>query len=351
MSLTETRRKIDLLDSDLLKLLNRRMELALVARRFKEEIEDGRREEEVLNRARQNASGLIHPEFIERIFVEMIRESKNVQRKDFRLIAFQGEHGAYGEVASKEWNSRLVPLPCPEFADVFEGVHSELYDYGIVPVENTLGGSVAQVNQLLIHTELHVVGAVGMPIHLCLLALRGTNHREIRSVYSHPQALSQCRRFLQRNNLEAVPYYDTAGAAKMLAEERPKGAAAIADRSCAGLYGLEVMKENVEDLGSNLTRFLVLSKDPNEEEGNKCSVTFSTQHKAGTLFRVLEVFAGKNINLTRIESIPGDPGTYVFFLDFEGSDREPCVREAIEEAKGVTTSLKLMGCYRERKIR
>lgn len=350
MNLKEIRKNIDVLDSKILKLLNGRMELALMARKFKSQIEDREREKKLLDRIRRNSTGLINAEFIERIYTEIIKESKHLQQKDYKLIAFQGEHGAYGEAASREWNSDLIPMPCGEFVEIFEGATSGLYDYGIVPVENTLGGVVGQVNELLINTDLNVVGAVELPIHLCLLALPGTDHREIRAVYSHPQALAQCRHFLARNKLEPVQYYDTAGAAKMLAEERPKGSAAIASKLSAQLYDLEIIKENIEDLDRNMTRFLVLSKEENREEGNKCSIIFSTEHKVGTLFRVLEVFARENINLTRIESIPTEPGNYAFFLDFMGSNKHESVVKALGEAEEITSNLKLMGCYKERKV-
>jgi len=350
MNLKEIRKNIDVLDAKILKLLNDRMEQVLMAKKFKSQIEDREREKELLDRIRRNSTGLINAEFIERIYTEIIKESKHLQQKDYKLIAFQGEHGAYGEAASREWNSDLIPMPCSEFAEVVEGATSGLYDYGIVPVENTLGGVVGQVNELLINTDLNVVGAVELPIHLCLLALPGTDHREIRAVYSHPQALAQCRHFLARNKLEPVQYYDTAGAAKMLAEERPKRSAAIASKLSAQLYDLEIIKENIEDLDRNMTRFLVLSKEENREEGNKCSIIFSTEHKAGTLFRVLEVFARENINLTRIESIPTEPGNYAFFLDFMGSNKHESVVKALGEAEEITSNLKLMGCYKERKV-
>ncbi len=350
MNLKEIRKNIDVLDSKILKLLNGRMELALMAKKSKSQIEDREREKEVLDRIRRNSTGLINAEFIEKIYIEIIKEGKKLQHKDYKLIAFQGEHGAYGEAASREWNSDLIPMPCSEFAEVFEGVTSGLYDYGIVPVENTLGGVVGQVNELLIHTDLNVVGAVELPIHLCLLTLPGTDHREIRAVYSHPQALAQCRHFLARNKLDPVQYYDTAGAARMLVEERPKGSAAIASKLSAQLYDLEIMKEDIEDLDRNMTRFLVLSKEENREEGNKCSIIFSTEHKAGTLFRVLEVFARENINLTRIESIPDEPGNYAFFLDFMGSNKDDKVVRALEEVEEITSNFKLMGCYKERKV-
>ncbi len=349
MGLKEIRKNIDLIDSKILKLLNDRMEQALMAKKFKSQIEEKQREEELLERIRKDSTGLINVDFTEKIYMEIIKESKKLQQKDYKLIAFQGEHGAYGEVASRAWDSEFIPIPCNEFALVFEGVKSRLYDYGIVPVENTLGGMVGQVNELLISSDLNVVGAVELPIHLCLLALPGIDHREIRAVYSHPQALAQCRHFLARNKLDPVQYHDTAGAAKMLTEQRPKASAAIASKLSAYLYDLEIIKEDIEDLDTNMTRFLVLSREENKEEGDKCSMIFSTEHKAGTLFRVLEVFAKKNINLTRIESVPSEPGNYAFFLDFMGSIKDDGVLMTLEEVKGITTGFKLMGCYKEKR--
>jgi prephenate dehydratase/chorismate mutase/prephenate dehydratase len=350
MDLEQIRSSIDLIDSAILKLLNERMEMVLLTRKFKAEIEDSERETEVLSRIKKKSTGVISAHFIEKLYSEIIEESKHLQEMDLQLIAFQGEHGAYGEVASREWNRDLIPIPCNGFEKVFEGVQSGLYDYGIVPVENTLGGSVEQVNRLLIDTDLHVIGAMALPIHLCLLALPGTDHREIRTVYSHPQALSQCRQFLGRNKLEPIKYVDTAGAARMLAEKRLKRSAAIASRLSAKLYNLEIMKENIEDLENNITRFLVLARDGNGPEGNKCSIVFSTEHKAGTLFNVLKVFSKGNINLTRIESIPSEPGNYAFFLDFEGSIQQKGILEALEEVRGITTRFRLMGCYKEEKV-
>ena len=348
MILKEIRNAIDNIDSKILKLLNDRMELVLMAKKFKPQIEDREREKEVFERIEKNLTGLINATFVQGIYAEILKESKNLQQKEYKLIAFQGEHGAFGESAAREWNRDLTPVPCTEFEQVFEGVESGLYDYGIVPVENTLGGSVDQVNRLLINTNLHVVGALKLPIHLCLLVLPGTDYREIRTVYSHPQALAQARNFLARNKLDPVPYSDTAGAARMLAEKRPKGSAAIASKFCEKLYHLEIVKEGVEDLDKNITRFLVLSKEENKEEGDKCSVVFSTEHKAGTLFRVLEVFAKENINLTRIESIPSEPGNYAFFLDFIGSSRDDKVLRPIEMVRQMTTDFKIIGCYKER---
>ncbi|MBW1801194.1 MAG: chorismate mutase [Deltaproteobacteria bacterium] len=350
MNLKEIRKNIDRLDFRILKLLNDRMELALMTKRFKSQVEHSRREQEVLQKIRQNSKGLINSDFIENIYKEIMKESKNLQKRDYALIAFQGEHGGFGEVAAREWDHRLVPVPCRDFSEIFEGVASGPYSYGIVPVENRLGGVFAQVSQRLIQSELMVVGAVELPLHLSLMVPPGMDYREIRTVYSHSHALEQCRRFLERNKLEPVPYYDAAGAAKMLAEQPPKAAAAIASTLSAEFYNLEIIKEDIEDSAGNVTRYLVLSGEEMGDEGDKCSVLFSTEHKAGTLFKVLEVFAGAHINLTRIESVSTEQGNYMFFLDFMGSRNDEKIIRTLEEVKGITTRFRLMGFYRENKV-
>lgn len=350
MNLDDIRKNIDRLDAKILKLLNDRMEQALLAGKFKTRIEDSRREAAVLEGIKKGSTSLISSEFLQGIYDSIIKESKNLQNKRYKLIAFQGNHGAYSEVAAREWDAGLIPMPCKSFEKVFEGIQDGHFDYGIVPVENALGGVIGRVNELLISTDLNIMGAVELGIHHCLLALPDTDHREIHSVYSHPQALAQCRRFLVRNKLTPVNYGDTAGAAEMLAAKKPKACAAIASRFAAELYDLQIVKENIEDLASNMTRFLVLAKGENPEEGTKCSVVFSTEHKAGTLFRVLEVFAGQGINLTRIESVPDKPGTYAFFLDFQSCSNNDKAIRAMEAAKAITRQFKLLGCYRERKV-
>lgn len=348
MKLDEIRHNIDLIDSKILKLLNDRFEQGLLAKRFKDKIEDPGREKEVLEKIRNNANALIESDFSEEIYKNILTQSKKLQAKDLVIIGFQGEHGAYSEEAVRRYNRDYVTIPCTTFNEVFEGVNSGMYDYGIVPVENTLGGVVGPVNELLINTDLQIIGAIDMPVHHCLLMVPGTDHRDIREVYSHSQALAQCRRFLSRNNLTPVPYYDTAGAARMIAEKQPRGCACIAGKLSAELYNLEILKENIEDLSSNRTRFLLLSKQPHEDGGTKCTITFTTEHKAGTLFSVLELFASSGINLTRIESIPNEPGDYSFFLDFDGSIKDPQIISTLEKAEKQTSGFKLLGCYNER---
>jgi len=351
MSLDKIRKKIDQIDYEILKLLQERIELALRTKKFKEDIQDRERETQILEQLKKYSSilNLIQGDFVEKLFTEIMNENRKFQKKKRKLIGFQGEHGAFGEVAARYYDSNLVTIPCSEFVDVFEAVEKEYMDLGVVPVENSLGGAVTQVNELLIKTNLKVATAVKLRINHCLLALPESDYREIRAVYSHPQALSQCRDFLNRNNLEARPFYDTAGAAQMLAREKPKMAATIASKLCAKLYNLEIIKEKIEDNPSNFTRFFILAKEEKKKPANRCSIVFSTPHKAGTLFSVLKIFAEANTNLTRIESFPyrDDPGHYVFFLDFQCADDQSSLGSIFEEVKKKTKMFKHLGCYQE----
>ena len=351
MKLEELRGKVDLIDAEVVKLLNARMELALRTRKLKEGVVDEAREKEVMEHVKKASVGLVSPEFSEKLFREISAESRRLQEKNQLLIGFQGEHGAYGEIAAKAHSPSAVPISCKEFTDVFSAVEKGQLDAGIVPVENSLEGAVTQVNDLLVETSLQIVGEVRVPVHHCLLALPETDYHDIRTVYSHPQALSQCRGFISRNKLEPRPFYDPAGAAEMLSNDRPKAAAAIASRLCAQLYGLEVLKENIEDHESNSTRFLVLSREKPGKMGNKCSIIFSTTHKAGSLFSVLKAFSEAGINLTRIESRPirNEPKKYAFLLDFQGAEDDPKVASAMQKAREGASMLKFLGCYEEAK--
>ena len=347
MKLEDIRKKIDKIDRELLVLLQERMGLALRSRKYKTTVNDPQREEELLARAERLNLDLVERSFTRQLLKTIIQESKRLQEKERQLVAFQGEHGAYGEVASRQLVENGAFIPCMEFIDVFRGVEEGDFDLGVVPVENSLEGAVTQVNDLLTTTELKVIGEAKVPVRHCLLATEATDYREIRLVYSHPQALAQCRGFLMRNKLEPRPYYDTAGAAKMLARENPKAAAAIASSLSAALYDLEIIKEGIEDGPSNTTRFLLLSREPYAGDAEKTSIIFATPHEAGRLYAVLRLFADANINLTRIASMPlrSDPSNYCFFLDFEGDQKNAKVAAVMNSMKELTISMKNLGSY------
>jgi len=347
MKLEEIRRKTDKIDRELLVLLQERMGLALRLKKFDLAVVDPEPQEDIVARAERLNLDLIERSFTRQLLNTIIEESRRLQEEDRQLVAFQGEHGAYGEVAARCLIPAGAYIPCLEFIDVFRGVEDGHFDLGVVPVENSLEGAVTQVNDLLTTMNLKVIGEVKVTVNHCLLATEMTDYREIRLAYSHPQALAQCREFLARNKLEPRPYYDTAGAAKMLARENPKAAAAIASALCAELYNLEIIKEGIEDGPSNSTRFLLLSREPFAGDGDKTSIVFAVSHEAGSLFGVLKLFAEAGINLTRISSMPlrTEPGNYSFFLDFEGSEKDENIAKVLEQVEAQTISIKYIGSY------
>lgn len=347
MTLHDIRRKVDKIDRQLLVLLHERMGLALRARRFKDEVVDAEREEAVLERAGRLNLDLVEASFGQQLLRTIIEESKRLQGEARELIAFQGEHGAYGELAARKLAPEAAHAPCMEYADVFLGLEEGYFDLGVVPVEHSLEGSVTQVNDLLTKTSLTVVGEIKVKVSHCLMAVEQADYRELRMVYSHPEALAQCAGFIERHKLEPRPFYDTAGAAKMLARENPRGAAAIASPLAAQLYDLTILKEGIDDGPPGSTRFLLLAKEPREGKKEKCSIIFAAAHKAGSLFEVLRLFADSKINLTRIASTPrrDDPGNYTFFLDFEGSSEDKKVAKVLEEMKKHTIDYKFLGSY------
>ncbi|MBU0527710.1 chorismate mutase, partial [Candidatus Micrarchaeota archaeon] len=221
MRLEKLRKEIDGIDAELIKLLNKRMETTLMTKNFKTETQDPKREEEVLEKIQKYSGGILSKEFTNELYSKIISESKELQKKKLKLIGFQGEHGAYSEIAVKNYDPKAVSIPHKSFSDVFEGVASGELDLGIVPVENSLAGLVSSVNDLLTRTDLHVIGEIRVPIHHCLLAYPGTEYRDLKVTISHPQALAQCRGFISRNKLEAREHYDTAGSAMAVARDKP----------------------------------------------------------------------------------------------------------------------------------
>ena len=349
MSLEKIRSQIDRIDGELLRLLHQRMELALRAGRQKLAISDAQREAEVMEHVVAGCTALIDEPFVRALYDDILGRSKLVQSQELTLVGFQGEAGAWGDIAARKLNASCIPLPFLEFADVFEAVRDKHIDYGLVPIENSLEGAVTEVNDLLVDTELNIINEVMVPIRQNLLSLPHSDHKDIKVVYSHPQALAQCRGFLARNKLEPRPFYDTAGAARWLSRERPNGVAVIASSHAAHIYGLEVIKENIEDRRGNSTRFVLLSREPSQGPSGKCTVVFSTPHRAGSLFETLELFAREGINLTRIESRPSrrEPGTYVFLLDFLAARDDDRVARVFEAIKQKTVTFKVLGYYPE----
>ena len=266
-------------------------------------------------------------------------------------VAIQGEEGSYSEEAGiKYWGKSVVFVPRRSFEDVTAAVEKGEADYGLLPLENTLIGSIAHTYDLILESHLPIIGEVITPVSHCLLSVKKVQVGEIRRVYSHPAALSQCSTFLQSlHDCEIIPIYDTAGSAMKISREKDPASAAIASKLAAQLYNLEIIAEKLEDYPNNQTRFIIVAREFEESslKNAKTSIVFTTLHQPGALYQVLKVFNDYGINLTKLESRPHktEPWRSYFYLDFEGHERESIVREAMKELKEQTNFLKVLGSY------
>ena len=263
-------------------------------------------------------------------------------------VAFQGERGAFGEDAVIKFFAEAELSPYSKLADVFEAVLKGKMDYGVVPVENSQAGSINETYDLLLSYPLNIYGEVNLRVVHCLLVLPGRKLDEIKKVYSHPQALAQCAEFLEHLGVDLVPVYNTAGGAEMIKEAALADCAAIASRLAARIYGLEILRENIETSASNYTKFLVISEKKAKQGGkNKTSLVFAAQNLPGALYDCLGAFANKNINLMKLESRPrkDKPWEYIFYVDFEGHIEDKICQEVLNELEEKTTFIKILGSY------
>jgi chorismate mutase/prephenate dehydratase len=264
-------------------------------------------------------------------------------------VTYQGETGAYSEMAVyKFFGNKVEPVPCKDFRDVFESVKTNVVPHGVVPIENSIEGSVNQNYDLFLAYDLKVCGEVAIKLAHVLIANPNTHLEEIKTVYSHPQALAQCHNYLERQKWEIIPGYDTAGSVKHIREQGLHNAAAIASEKSADLYGMKILARDIADNPSNYTRFLVLAQEDAAPTGDdKTSIIFSAKHAPGTLYHALGEFASRNINLTRIESRPTKTRAweYNFYLDFEGHRTEKRCAEALSALEKYATFVKILGSY------
>jgi prephenate dehydratase len=277
-------------------------------------------------------------------------------------IGFQGEHGAYSEEAIyKQFGRDVKTVPTVTIHEVFNLTEAGAVDLGVIPVENSVEGSINETYDMLLSSNLTVIGEVVLRVIHCLIALRSAKLAGIKVVYSHPQALAQCRNFVTSLGVEPIVTYDTAGSVKMIKEKRLEGAAAIAGERAAEIYGLKVLKKGIEDYSTNSTRFLIVAREGSEPErskstaarrgsvshGSKTSLIFAVPHTPGSLYNALEVFARAKINLTKIESRPTKerPWEYFFFVDFEGRRDDLEVVKVLSELARKTAFLKVLGSY------
>lgn len=266
-------------------------------------------------------------------------------------VAYQGLPGAYSEAALlRHFGAAAEPLGFAFSEQVFDAVEDGRADFGFVPVENSIAGSVGVNTDLLLERKVYAFAEAYLPIDHCLLGLPGETVEGLTAVYSHPIALAQCRDFLNARLLKAIPEYDTAGAAELVAKRRLPGEAAIASRRCAEVYGLAVLSEDIQSVKGNFTRFLAFRREGGAlPEGGleKTTLAFSVHHHPGALLECLKLFADHSINLTKLESRPiaADPFEYFFFVDILGGAGDAAVAAALAELRAAARHVKVLGSY------
>ncbi|XP_057805256.1 arogenate dehydratase 3-like [Salvia miltiorrhiza] len=281
-------------------------------------------------------------------------------------VAYQGVPGAYSEAAAGKAYPNCEAIPCDQFEVAFQAVELWLADRAVLPVENSLGGSIHRNYDLLLRHRLHIVGEVQLPVHHCLLALPGVRKEYLTRVISHPQALSQCEHTLTKLGLNVVreAVDDTAGAAEYIATNGLRDTAAIASARAAELYGMQILADGIQDDSGNVTRFVMLAREPiipRNDRPFKTSIVFAHEKGTSVLFKVLSAFAFRNISLTKIESRPhrhrpirlvddANVGTakhfeYMFYIDFEASMADVRAQNALAEVQEFTSFLRVLGSY------
>jgi len=357
MSLDGLRRNIDEIDNDIIRLIARRQRVAEEVGREKMakglSITDPAREKAVIDKVRALAAkDGVSPDVIANIYTELIKLAKTVEGLN---VAYQGETGAFSEQAAYQFFGPAIKVvPCESFDDVFRLVERKEVQHGVVPIDNSLEGSIIQVYDLLLSSPLKVSGETQLRVSQYLIANPGTELGRIKKIYSHPQALGQCQAFLKHLGAELIPTYDTAGSVKMIKEKGIMDGAAVASFRAAQFYEMKILASEIEDNANNFTRFFVLSHEDAPPGGeDKTSIVFSVKHRPGALSESLREFAMRNINLSKIESRPTRKlaWEYNFYLDFDGHREDKTCKEALAALEEKSIFVKVLGSYPRSKER
>lgn len=349
-TLNNLRRKIDVLDRKLVTFLNQRAQLSLAI--GKEKIKNGKgiyspnREKEVLKHIRALNHGPMSYEDFEAIYREIMSSSLALE-KSLR-IAYLGTEGSFTHLAAnKRFGSRVAYVPCENIQDVFQKVEHGDCDYGVVPIENSIEGAVTHTFDLLVDSELKACAQIMVKISHSLLS-HAARFKDIKHIYSNPQVFGQCRHWLLNNMPRAGQIWVASTTEAAQRASREKNAAAIASSLAAKIYGLPVLKSNIQDIAHNMTRFLVLAAHDVPPTGrDRTTILFSIKDRVGALHAMLTPFVKNRINLTKIESRPAKKKAwdYYFFVDFEGHRFDRNVQNALARLEGMCKYLKVVGSY------
>ena len=352
--LEKLRQEIDEIDAEILNLLNKRIELVLQIGEVKAKNNDNvyvpHREKAIIERLNKLNTGHFPNDALETIYREIFSVSRVLESPI--SIAYLGPEGSFGHAASiKHFGSSTNYIPIQPQTDIFNEVEAGRANYGVVAMENSLDGSIRDVQDMFMESNLQICAEIMMPISHNLLL--NSLSAKIEKIYSHPQPFAQCRNWLKNNykDAEQIAVSSTSEAARLAAKE--EGVAAIASKLAAELYGLKILHEGIQDKSDNMTRFVVIGKHCGGKSGDdKTSVLFAVKDKAGALCEVLEIFHKHNLNLSKIESRPSRTRAweYVFFADIGGHNEDEAMQAALSEIEDKSVSLKILGSYPKAQI-
>jgi len=349
MNLDELRAKIDECDEDIVRILNSRTKFVLDIGRLKQnsgsEIYVPAREKEVLDKVKALNAGPLKDESVAAVYREIMSASLALEHPI--KIAYLGPQATFTHQAARsKFGASVDYCDYETIQDVFEAVESKAVDYGVVPIENSTEGAVTHTLDRFMSSTARIYAEIYLDIALNLLAK--CPREEVERAYSKQEVFGQCRFWLHRmlSGVELIPVSSTAKAAEQAAVER--GSAVIASRLASELYGLETIDENIQDMGGNMTRFLVIAREYGQATGkDKTSLLFTVRHKAGALYGALNAFSASGINMSKIESRPskGRAWEYMFFVDIEGHVGDEEVAAAIDELREHCSTLTVLGSY------
>lgn len=373
-NLDDYRAEIDVIDKELIKLFEKRMNVVLNVARYKKEnnmeIFQNGREEEVINKAVNNIVNKDYEKEVKEFITSTMEISRGLQKRkiegvknldevevkvcDLKVkgkLGFPGVKGAYSEEALlKFFGNDNEIISYNNFEDVFVALDNNEIEYGIVPIENSSTGAITDVYDYLRKYDFYIVGEESIKVNQNLIGIKGTKLEDVKEVYSHPQGISQSSNYLKQfNDWKLIPFVNTATSAKLVKDLGDKSKVAIASARAADIYGLDVIEEGINNIADNSTRFVIISKEMKVVPGaDKVSVVLSLEHKAGTLYKLLRYFADNNINMMKIESRPMKETSWRYFIyvDFQGDINGEETKKALEQIEKESAYFKILGAYK-----